>query len=98
MCLVRRSPIDWQMLIAQLRVGPAPSGKDGRSFGQIARATGISRTTLFSLSRSGEPSYQRGEALVTYWCQRMGLMRDCLPKVSEASDRTATEGDHSQVA
>lgn len=98
MCLIRSTPIDWQMLIAQLRIGPKPDASEGKSFGQLSRATGIRRTTLHMLAKSGQPNYQNGEVLVTYWCQRMSLERDCLPKVSKALDGIASREDQSNVA
>lgn len=94
MCLIDRAArINWQLVIAQIRL----SGK-GQTFGQMSRTTGISKQTLYSLSKSGQPFYANGEILIRYWCDRMGLMRDCLPKVSEASDVIAMDDDHSQVA
>jgi hypothetical protein len=94
MCLINRTQrIHWQLVIAQIRA----SGK-GRSYRQMATTTGIPFTTLRSLSIAGQPTHSNGEVIIRYWCDRMGLMRDCLPKVYEGSNETALSDDQSQVA
>lgn len=94
MCLINRTQrIHWQLVIAQIR----KSGK-GQTFGQMARITGVSKQALYLLSKGGQPLHANGEVLIRYWCDRMGLMRDCLPKVSSAFDETIMSDDHSQVA
>lgn len=93
MCLIERHRINWQLVVSQIRT----SGR-GQTFGQMARVTGISKQALYLLSKGGQPLHANGEALIGYWCDRMGLRRDCLPKSSSAFDETALSDDHSQVA
>jgi hypothetical protein len=94
MCLINRTQrIHWQLVIAQIRT----SGK-GQTFGQMARVTGVSIETLKSLARAGQPLHANGEVLIRYWCDRMGLMRDCLPKVGEGSPDTMVDDGHQACA
>lgn len=82
--------IHWQLVIAQIR-------STGRSYGQVSIATRISKGALKSLARSGQPTHLNGEIIIRYWCDRMGLGRDCLPKVGEVPTKTILRGDQSAM-
>lgn len=67
--------IDWRQVLLQLR------GTD-LSYGQISLSTNVPCGTLRAMAhRGGQPVYTNGESIVVYWCKRMNMTRDQLPKV-----------------
>lgn len=52
---------NWSAIIEGLR-------RQGLTFPQIAKCTGIPRTTLQRFGEGATPKHSDGEALLTFWC------------------------------
>ena len=81
--------IGWKQILLQLR-------SSGLSYGQISIATSVPCGTLRALvNRGGQPVHANGEKIVAYWCRRMNLSRDELPKVDAIASTIVIEADNS---
>lgn len=63
---------DWASIIDGLR-------RQGLTFSQLARCTGIPRTTLERFRDGATPKHPDGETLVVFWCSFTLSQRDQLP-------------------